>query len=58
MLHWVYLDHPNMESAVSRTETRPAAACRSVTTFTEGQQRSNASWFVMMVAVGEFYSYF
>ena len=48
----------NMDSAVSGTETRPGAACRSVTILTEGQQRSDADWFVMMVVVGEFYSYF
>ena len=47
-----------MDSAVSSTETRPAAACRSVTTLTEGQQRSDADWFVMTVVVGEFYSHF
>ena len=39
---------------MSSTDTRPAAACRSVTTFTEGQQQSDADWLVMMVVFGEF----
>ena len=34
-MSWNVLNAYNMESAVSGTETRPAAACRSVTTLTE-----------------------
>ena len=46
-----------MDSAVPSTETRPVAACRSVTTFTEGQQQGDADWFIMSVVVGEFCSF-
>ena len=46
-----------MDSAVSSTETRPVAACRSVTTFTEGHQLSDADLFIMTFVVGEFYSF-
>ena len=64
LLTWAVRDslgvsrHPNMDSAVSSTETRPAAACLSVTTLTEGQQRSDADWFVMTDVVGELCSHF